>query len=48
MDAVYTTPAQRGHEIQIAFLLGLKVAAPDQGRGVFLFPVDGAALFHGA
>ena len=26
MDAVYTTPAQRGHEIQIAFLLGLKVA----------------------
>lgn len=24
MDAVYTTEAQRGHEIQVAFLLGLK------------------------
>ena len=26
MEPVYTTPAQRGHEIQIAFLIGLKVA----------------------
>ena len=26
MEPVYTTAAQRGHEIQIAFLLGLKVA----------------------
>ena len=26
LEPVYTTPAQRGHEIQIAFLIGLKVA----------------------
>ena len=26
MEPVYTSPAQRGHEIQIAYLLGLKVS----------------------